>query len=61
MLHPYVCILAVKYISTTNTNHSPSLTDDTLTLVTAVSLDAGKANLCDVPSVKEQVVMNKYH
>lgn len=28
---------------------------------TAVSLDAGKANLCDVPAVKEQVVMNKHH
>ena len=34
---------------------------DTVTVVTAVSLDAGKANLCDVPGVKEQAVMNKYH
>lgn len=34
---------------------------DTVTVVTAVSLDAGKANLCDVPGVKEQVVMNKCH
>lgn len=32
-----------------------------LSLATADSLDAGKANLCDVPGVKEQVVMNTHH